>query len=391
MKRKFVFLFGSLMLIISFISCSKYQVYHLNQIVEKKHDNGILYNIPQTAFVVEVDVEKSLKIKGPYAEFAEKLLGLKNVIAFNQTSFEIKNIRIQTMLIPDTSQYYLIKSKSGVKNHRRHLSNTLMMGENLNLISLNKPIELEQKSNDAFQIVTTSQTYPNLFKLYADPSQIEKIDTVYETFKLDTIIMSKPVIKRTLVTKTPQQRAEEAADYILKFRLKRFELLSAYQEVAYSKDAFEFLTTELEKTENQYLELFTGITMKEVNKYQFLVVPGVENKNGSVKMFGFSYSRGITDTSDVQSEIYSMNFESLASSSVLDTLLSRNVNKSLGNGLFYRIPEKNRVSVSVSGDVIPQYYYLPILQFGNIHTLPSKRIRAEFDKNSGALIYLNLK
>ncbi len=388
MKRKFLFFIGFIFSIIIFISCSKYSVYHLNEDVTSKMSNGIIYNLPQTAFIVEIDVEKSIKIKGPYAEFAEKLLGLKNVIPFNQTAFDIQNIGIKTMLIPDTSQYYIIKSKSGCKKNRHRFSNSFFMGDNLNLIAMNKSIEYEAPDNDVFQIKTTSQNYPNLFKLYADASQIEKIDTVYETFKLDTVVMSKPVIKRTLITKTPLQRAEEAADYILKFRLKRFELMSAYQEVAYSKEAFEFLTSELEKTENQYLNLFTGITMTEITKYQFLVIPKHENKNSSIKMFGFSINRGITDTTDEQSEIYSLNFNSLAQSSAIDTLLTKSIKKTTKNGLFYRIPESNRISVSVSGDIIPQYYYMPILQFGSIHSLPSSIKSIVLDKKTGNINYI---
>ncbi len=388
MKRKAIFFIGFIFSIIFFLSCSKYRVYHLNETNPSIYKNGIIYNLPQTAFIVEVDVEKRIKIKGPYAEFAEKLLGLKNVIAFNQTAFEIKNIGIKTMLVPDTSQYYIIKIKSCLKNHRRGLSNSFIMGENLNLISLNKNIQIDEPSNNLFQIKTTSQTYPNLFKLYADPSQVEKIDTVYETYKLDTVIMSKPVIKRTLITKTPQQRAEEAADYILKFRLKRFELMSAYQEVAYSKEAFEFLTSELEKTENQYLELFTGITMTEVTKFHFLVIPKYENKNNNIKMFGFSMNRGITDTTDEQSEIYSLNFNSIAPSMVIDTLIKNKIKKSNKTGLYYRIPETNIISVSVSGDIIPQYYYFPILQFGSVISLPTSIKNIEIDNKTGNIKFI---
>ena len=167
-----------------------------------------------------------------------------------------------------------------------------------------------------------------MFKLYADNSQVERIDTVYELVQMDSIVMSKPIIKRSLVTKTLEQRAEEAADYILKFRMKRFELLSAYQEVPYSKEAFEYLTRELEDTENKYLELFTGINLTEINSHQFILVPEKNDRNSNVRIFGFSTSEGITDIDDVDSEIYSIEFESLSSSDYLDTLIVNNIKAS---------------------------------------------------------------
>ncbi|MDD2344838.1 MAG: DUF4831 family protein [Bacteroidales bacterium] len=373
-------------------SCSKFRVYHLNSLYDEKVDNGLIYNIPQTGLLVEVDVEKSIKIKGPYAEHADKYLGLKNVIAYNQTSYEIKNIRVRSMQLPDTSQYYLIKTKKINNIFKKRKINSFSLGNNLNLVSINNRSDAPERfEKEEFEINTKNQSYPNLFKLYADASQVEQIDTVYETYKLDTIVMSKPVIKRTLITKTPEQRAEEAADYILKFRLKRFELLSAYQEVPYSKEAFEFLTKELEKTENQYLELFTGISLSEVSKYQFLVVPNLENKNKSVNLFGFSTTRGVCDANDIQSETYSIQFESMAPSATIDSLTSNHIKSTSKKGIYYRIPEETKIYFMVNGEVIQQYYFEKISQFGFVHYLPTSAYRIIFDQNSSSIRKVQVK
>ena len=387
------FLFSILIISVLFlVSCTRYQVYHLNSLSDKKVKNGILYNLPQTALIVEVDVEKSIKIKGPYAEYADKLLGLKNVIAFNQTSYEIKNIRIKSIEVPDTSQFYLVKVNRNKSFFGKKKSHSVSIGEDLNLLALNsRKSDVNKVKDESFEIHTKSQTYPNLFKLYADASQVEKIDTVYETYKLDTIVMSKPVIKRTLITKTPEQRAEEAADYILKFRLKRFELLSAYQEVPYSKEAFEFLTKQLELTENQYLELFTGISLTEVSKYQFVVVPELESKNKSVNLFGFSNTKGICDASDMQSETYAIHFESLASSSVLDSLKLNKIKSSKKPGVYYRIPERNKIYFSVNGEELQQYYFDFISQFGSVHYLPNSAFKFEFDEKTSSIRKVSIK
>lgn len=391
MKNRLLFipLFISIVLI---SSCSKFRVYHLNSLNNQKVDNGLIYNIPQTGLLVEVDVEKSINIKGPYAEHADKLLGLKNVIAYNQTSYEIKNIRVRSMQLPDTSQYYLIKTKQKNNVFKKRKISSFSLGDHLNLVSINHRNEVPKVVvKEEFEINTKAQSYPNLFKLYADASQVEQIDTVYETYKLDTIVMSKPVIKRTLITKTPEQRAEEAADYILKFRMKRFELLSAYQEVPYSKEAFEFLTKELEKTENQYLELFTGIKLSEVSKYQFLVVPNAENKNEAVNLFGFSTTRGICDANDIQSETYAIQFESMAPSFAIDSLMSNKIKPSANKGIYYRIPEQTKIYFMVNGEAIQQYYFEKISQFGFVHYLPTSAFRTIFDENSSSIRKVQVK
>lgn len=385
MKRNFVFL---LIITLLAVSCQQLSVIHLEQHQEDKQKNGIIYNLPQTAFLINVDVEKNISIKGPYAEHADKYLGLRNVISSNTESYVIKNIKIETVLIPDTSQYYLIPLPSKFKKDEEY---SYILNDNLGFETVGLNLENRENKKASFEINTKPQSYPNLFKLYADNSQVERIDTVYELVQMDSIVMSKPIIKRSLVTKTLEQRAEEAADYILKFRMKRFELLSAYQEVPYSKEAFEYLTRELEDTENKYLELFTGINLTEINSHQFMIVPNKTDRNSSVRIFGFSVSEGITDIDDMDSEIYSIEFESLSSSDYLDTLIVNNIKASKNRGLAYRVPEFCRAHIIVDGEAIPQFHNFQVLQFGNIHYLPSNRAQIMFNENSGSLNYIRLK
>ncbi|MDD4575971.1 MAG: hypothetical protein PHI36_06045, partial [Bacteroidales bacterium] len=66
MKNRLLFI-PLFVVIVLISSCSKFRVYHLNSLYDEKVDNGLIYNIPQTGLLVEVDVEKSIKIKGPYA------------------------------------------------------------------------------------------------------------------------------------------------------------------------------------------------------------------------------------------------------------------------------------------------------------------------------------
>jgi hypothetical protein len=261
MKIKFRLLI--VLLVFVFTQCVNYKATKIDSNIVPVTGNGMVYSLPQTALKVAVTYTKETKVKGPFAEYAEKLLGLKNVIAVNQTNFLITNITIDGTNIADTAHQYLISKGKSLFGCRRTTYDLNHVGALVGMNTRMKPIKDSVFNHFSMAVKQESFSYPDFFKLYADASQIEKIDTVYETVKMDTITMSKPIIKRTLVTKTVQQRAEEAADYILKFRIKRYELIAANQEVPYTKEALEFMNNQLVKIENEYLELFTGITYSE--------------------------------------------------------------------------------------------------------------------------------
>ena len=67
------------------------------------------------------------------------------------------------------------------------------------------------------------------------------------------------ILKRTMVEKSPEQKAREAADFISKIKEDRFNLLTGYQEVSYNQETLEYMDTQLKLLEKEYMKLFTGI------------------------------------------------------------------------------------------------------------------------------------
>ena len=77
---------GFYVMITAFIatSCmSGYNVIHINKDTKPGKKAGFYYSLPQTYVKVDVKVEQIEKIKGPYAEYANKYLGLQNIIKEN--------------------------------------------------------------------------------------------------------------------------------------------------------------------------------------------------------------------------------------------------------------------------------------------------------------------
>ncbi len=348
-----------------------------------RNNEGIMYCLPQTALRVNVKMSKVTKIKGPFSEYAEKLLGLKNVITQNQTGYQITDITINPENIPDTAHQYIVR-KHGCFSKRSSLFYFNQLG-NVSGLNTSKKIWKDTASlSNAVVVNSGNLNYPNFFKLYADASQIEKIDTVYEIIKMDTIVMSKPIIKRTLVTKTIQQRAEEAADYILKFRLKRYELIAASQEIAYSKEALEFMNNQLIKMENDYLELFTGITQTENIEFNTEVIPR-ELKNDTIPLFGFSEEKGVEPFREPNTNRYSLLLK--ANRIVAGDTIPAKVKTTIP----YRNPEPVKVSILLNGTALPQCFTIPILQYGIVRYLPRYIKSFAVDSQTGTISVLKLR
>jgi hypothetical protein len=75
-------------------------------------DGSIVYGLPRTVFTVVVDMERTIEKPGPYAQFAEDLLGLTDVIKNENESWSIESITVKSHDELDPSEYYVISSTS---------------------------------------------------------------------------------------------------------------------------------------------------------------------------------------------------------------------------------------------------------------------------------------
>jgi hypothetical protein len=218
------------------------------------------YTLPQTAFKVDVVVTKTSHIKGLYADFAEKLLGVTNYCKENSTTFQLKNLIITPFTVPDETQQFVVE-----------LSSTQM--KNKFLSSLYEKNETADFHTFSTFEQTRADLLPDFFKNYADVVMQQTYETYTETKIIDGVVTQVPVTQTKTTTKTLTQQAQEAVDFIEKIRKDRYDILSFSQETPLSKEAFEYLVNQLNALEKQYLELFAGITVLEDIHEAFVIYP----------------------------------------------------------------------------------------------------------------------
>ncbi|MDL2308582.1 DUF4831 family protein [Bacteroidales bacterium OttesenSCG-928-B11] len=228
------------------------------------------YMLPQTAFLVTVKIQKTKEFQGYYADYAEKLLGLNNIITQNKITYKLKGVTIDPVNIPDTSQFYSVELSATQK--KKGLLDQLYAG--------NSTAD-HNVFNPTYEITTAS--IPDFFRNYADLAYSEMDDSFVETKIINGVVTQVPVNQTKLVSKSAGQKAQEAADFIIKVRKDRYDLLTGINEVAYSGDAIQYMIEQLNQAEQNYIQLFTGFTVTNEETYTFLFIP-----DGSEASFLFS-------------------------------------------------------------------------------------------------------
>jgi hypothetical protein len=384
MLRKFrAYFFATLMIVAT--SCStSINVKHVSADSEKIKNEGVYYSLPKTVVTVEANISKIYKIKGPYADYASKLLGLTNVITENSSSYSLDNMKIDSYSIPDPDQYYFVEIPRSC--HKRN-SVLLQLSESGIITSINDLNKLNVKTNPSDTLEVQSDVITKPFNYaFVNSNQTATFDTIIQTINADTASFKKETIKKVYVEKTIEQKAKEAADYIMKIKENEFDLLIGYSEVNYSKESIEYMYGQLKKMETEYLNLFTGVTITHHFKYHSSYNPADPKNMINVPLFRLSSKEGITDTSNANGEIVYLKIDKLENSKTLESFNNAKQNaKRKQHGFYYRIPEYAKVSVFYE-DKVKAESNIPVSQYGVVSELPSvKKMKALYYPNTGAL------
>jgi hypothetical protein len=349
---------------------------------------GIFYSLPRTVIKIEVTIERTENYKGPYADFALRYLGLKNIISLNTVDFRISGVNITTYPEPDPEQYYFIElgeklsknEKSGLLN----LSNSgVILGTLLDVPDTVSEMLRMMKSEEALAS-DDKDVFGELFRYSADISVFEKIDTIIRKINIDTLTIERQVLKRTMVEKSPEQKAREAADFISKIKENRFNLISGFQEVNYNKETLEYMDIQLKNLEKEYLKLFTGVSVRRTLHYTFKYIPVSNQINTEIPIFKFSKAKGIIDLDESPGKITTIRVQRVGNTNSLSGYLSKATKEAKTHGFYYRIPELARVTLKLDDNTQEESQCL-ISQLGVVTYLPAAKWKVQFHKETGGI------
>ena len=340
--------------------------------------NGLFYALPQTIIQVDIIVNKVRKFKGPFAEFPDQMLGLSQVTLVNSNEYELKDIRLTSINEPDPNEYYFIAMPEKRKDKK---ALELFLTDDGVISGAGILVQPEKnKKEHSVELNTLKVKMPEV----TNPSVLERTDTVVKRISLDTTIIEQKFFRKTSSAKSNEQKAREAADFLLKLDESMYNLINGYQEVNYDKGTMEFMYNQMNGMKKDYLELFKGVINVSTETFTFYYIA---DKNNSIEtLCRFSMSKGILPKTAAAGDLVQMEATSLNNTRPLKTETEkRDVSPRESHGLYYRIPDKATVTFKVGGQVKLETRFV-INQFGIVTFLPASSLRnIGFDNNTGTL------
>ncbi len=303
---------------------------------------GIVYALPKTELEIQILAERTQYIRGPFYQYSERYLGLKDVITENEVQWDMVQVSVHPFGIPDAENHFLIRYSGNVA----------------------APYVVKS-ANGCIEAV-------NYFKADAHEEMIKEIELQAHVATFDFV----PYTEEMLVANSTAKKAEEAAAYIARIRENRTLLLSGEASHAPADGkAMELALSKLDNLEQQFLELFKGKVIHSVEEKQVHFLPTQETNREL--LFRFSKYKGMVAKDDFSGEPVFLNIAITDSVTISDTPLQPERDKKgtiikpvASAGLFYRIPGTAQVNLTY-GNQSMYTGRVQIAQFGKIFSLPA--------------------
>ena len=299
----------------------------------------VTYSLPQTTVTVEVDAVQESFFAGPYAPYAKRFLGI-DVRETDASRSYVKEVRLVTRVEADPQARFSVDTK-GVEDRFLALSSQ-------GLVSFQDKLE-------AGDLVWRFNPQPEAdFGTRGVTAQTRtETRTIWKEVETDTAFVRVPVEEAYEVQKTPEMKAREAADMILKARKERFNISTGNTDATFSGEALGAAIAELDRVEKEYLTLFTGYTVSREQSGSFDIVPsGTTRKYAAFRLNG---KDGLVN--EGAGTVYSLEF---APEEVSDPQTALRDTK---NVVHYRIPAVCNVRLTTGGRTLFESR-IPVYQLG---------------------------
>jgi hypothetical protein len=324
--------------------------------------DGIYYSLPATVFKVDVDIKKTEYIQGPLANYSENYLGTSDYLKGSKTEYSIIDIDVKPITVADEkSSYYIVFSDKTSKEEKPPKVSLTPFGT---LRSVNMT---EAENNENMVSIEENKTIimggnDTRFRYEAEYNRKKKVDTVIRKITIDTMTINKFLFKTSWIDKSKEERAEEAARQIRLIRESRMNLLTGYHEVNFG-ESLRYMDNQLQKMEQQYLELFLGKQHISFEHYTFFVEPEIENRQ-----------KVLLETESADKLVFNADPQPLE--------LIKPMSGVQNNIVYYRIPALTTIKVKFNGETFFNDI-IPVSQMGVITGVSVYKAGVLFDPKTG--------
>ena len=327
-------------------------------------DGSIVYGLPQTVFTVAVEMERTIEKPGPYAQYADDLLGLSDVIKNENESWSIESITVRSHDELDPSEFYVISSTTLFQ------SNVLALKKEGLILDLNPSVFYTNEKQGNVEESGNIQSHS--FDLGSDEYFKLQRDTAYKRMNMDSTFIRVPYIVEKKKKLTVDQLAEKAAKRLMELRDGKHLILTGEATVFPQSDA---AINEINRLEKSYTELFIGKTLKETFTFTYQIIPQKTMVGKPETLFLFSDLTGPAVGANKGGEPVTVEFIPEMKTKNL-TILNTGKDKADSkkyDKLYYRVPDVVDLKINKGQEKLFHSRKL-IYQFGEIIQLPANYI-----------------
>jgi hypothetical protein len=319
-------------------------------------DGSIVYGLPLTVFDIGIEAERTVQKPGPYAAYADDLLGLKDVIKVENEHWTIKGITVKTHEELDPSEFYAIEASSIFQ------TNVLALKKVGLILELNS--SLYDHESNSVGVSSKETSLQRVFDLGSDEYFESRNDTVYKLVNVDTSFIRIPYLVEKKQKLSIDQLAEKAATRLMELRDGKHMILTGESNVFPQNEA---AINEINQLEKDHLELFTGKTWKEKRTFTYQVTPGKDMIGKPENVCAFSEKGGPVKSAGKDDILVQVDFIPEHKTKELTFLSGR---QKQTNHIYYRVPEVVNARISLGNEVISTSRKL-VYQMGDIVQLPA--------------------
>ena len=314
---------------------------------------GIYYALPRTVIQLDLMVDKTELVEGPFSDYAY-MVGANDVIIDNSVEYVLRNVVMTTFAEADPNATFFVAMNAKKGEAQPFYLNAKGILEGVGMVN-----------EAAAQTVVESVSVP--------------VSTNNKTFKYQY---------GSSGVRSEDQQARAAADMIGRIREEKLKLITGFQETAFTLDTYRQMYADLDEMEAEYLSLFVG---KRVVTPVVQTVYVTLSKDVPLQTVGsFSPDMGFTtnlyDGDNITVQAISLqttgNINALSKSAV-ETI-------SHENKLFYRIPETVYLKVSLGEETILECRET-LAQFGAFMLAPLVNTKMLLDPNTGQIISMGME
>ena len=325
---------------------------------QKKSDpsGSLTYCLPSTALTLEVEAVQEKFYAGPYAKYAEKYLGVA-ARQKDEASFRVLQIKMTPYVEADQNKRYSISVDKG------NIDASFLKLSAEGLVSFGDAAMGGNETVWRFPAETSGD-----FSSKGVSSNLTSEATVlYKNDRKESEYGKISVQQNVIVAKSPEVKAAETADMILKLRKQRLQIVTGDTDATYSGEAMAAAINELSRLEQEYMTLFTGYTETQTQTMNFDVVPEAERETQKYIAFRLSDTAGLLPADNLSGRPIVIEFVPQDFQQIEEPADSKK--KAPAVLAYYRIPAVCTVKLTDGRDILLQSR-VPVYQLGQESSLP---------------------